>query len=44
MENPDNTVEWELFYTSDNDKSLDFIANFAEYYDKFSKTDVDFTP
>lgn len=44
MENPDNTVEWELFYTSDNDKSLDFISNFAEYYEKFSKTDVDFTP
>jgi len=44
MENPDNTVEWQFFYTSDNDKSLDFIRNFYEYYTKFEKSDVEFTP
>lgn len=28
MENPDNTVEWSLWYTSISDKALDFIRNF----------------
>lgn len=44
MENPDNTVEWQLFYTSMNDKSMDFISNFADYYEKFTKKDTEFTP
>ena len=44
MENPDNTVEWQFFYTSQNDKSLDFLRNFRDYYEKFNKEDVDFTP
>ena len=44
MENPSNTVNWQLFYSSQNDKSMDFLKNFEEYYEKFSKNDVDFTP
>lgn len=44
MENPDNTVEMEYFYTSDSDKALDFIKNFREDYEKFSRDDVAFTP
>jgi hypothetical protein len=44
MENPDNTVEWQLFYTSMNDKALDFVKNFEDYFAKFQKTEVDFTP
>lgn len=44
MENPDNTVEMDYFYTSESDKSLDFIKNFRENYEKFSRDDVTFTP
>lgn len=44
MENPDNTVELDYFYTSDSDKSLDFIRNFKESYEKFTRAEVDFTP
>jgi hypothetical protein len=28
MTNPNNKVTWQLFYTSTNDKALDFIKNF----------------
>jgi hypothetical protein len=44
MENPDNKVEWQFFYTSDNDKSLDFIRNFREYNEKFDNTNTEFSP
>jgi hypothetical protein len=30
MENPDNTVEWQLWYTNSNDRALDFIKYFSE--------------
>lgn len=30
MSNPDNTVEWSLWYTSSNDRALDFIKYFFE--------------
>ena len=30
MRNPDNTVEWSLWYTSSNDRALDFIKYFFE--------------
>jgi hypothetical protein len=30
MKNQDNKVKWELWYTSTNDKALDFIRNFRE--------------
>ena len=44
MENPDNTVEWSLWYTSSNDKALDFIKYFSEDMKKFSAEDVEFDP
>lgn len=44
MHNPDNTVEWQLFYTSSNDKALDFIKNFEEDMIKFTSDDIEFTP
>ena len=44
MENPDNTVEWSLWYTSSNDRALDFIKYFYEDMQKFSMIDVDFSP
>ena len=44
MENPDNTVEWSLWYTSSNDRALDFIKYFYEDMQKFSMVDVDFSP
>jgi hypothetical protein len=30
FENQENTVKWELWYTSANDRALDFIKNFGE--------------
>ena len=44
MENPDNTVEMQLWYTSSNDRAMDFIQYFAEEIDKFDKEDVEFVP
>lgn len=44
MENPDNTVEWSLWYTSSNDRSLDFIKYFYDDMVKFDTKDVTFTP
>ena len=31
MENPDNRVEYDIWYTSTDDRALDFINNFEEY-------------
>lgn len=31
MENPDNRVEYDLWFTSTDDRALDFILNFQEY-------------
>jgi hypothetical protein len=36
MSNPDNTVEWSLWYTSSNDRALDFIKYFYEDMQKFA--------
>jgi len=44
MRNPDNTVEWSLWYTSSNDRALDFIKYFHEDIEKFSADDVSFSP
>lgn len=44
MENPDNTVEMQLWYTSSNDRAMDFIKYFGEELEKFSKDDVEFVP
>jgi predicted RNA-binding Zn-ribbon protein involved in translation (DUF1610 family) len=30
MKNQDNIVRWELWYTSANDKAMDFIKNFKD--------------
>jgi hypothetical protein len=37
MENPDNRVEWSLWYTSSNDRGLDFIKYFSEDVNKFKE-------
>jgi len=37
MNKPDNRVEYDLWYTSSNDKALDFIQDFAEYDSKFGE-------
>lgn len=37
-------VEWQLWYTSINDKSLDFIKNFNEYQQKFDRDQIRFQP
>jgi len=43
MENPSNKVKWHYFYTSENDKAMDFIRNFGEHEEKLDmhKADVD---
>ena len=43
LPHPDNRVEYDLWYSSSSEKSLDFIKNFGEYHMKF-KEDVYFTP
>jgi len=43
MENPDNWVEYDIWYTSTDDWALDFINNFADY-DKLLKEKVLMTP
>lgn len=35
MEKPDNRVEYDFWYTSSNDKALDFIRDFGEIDQKF---------
>jgi hypothetical protein len=32
FKNQDNKVKWELWYTSTNDKALDFVRNFRDNY------------
>ena len=43
MNKPDDRVEYDIWYTSSNDRALDFISNFAATDDKF-KTNVLMTP
>lgn len=43
MNKPDNRVEYDLWFTSSNDRALDFIADFKEYDQKFGDK-VLFTP
>ena len=35
MEKPDDRVEYDLWFTSSNDRALDFISDFKEYDSKF---------
>lgn len=35
MNKPDSRVEYDIWYTSSNDRALDFISNFAESDYKF---------
>jgi hypothetical protein len=35
MEKPDNRVEYDIWFTSSNDRGLDFISDFREYDEKF---------
>jgi hypothetical protein len=37
MKKPDNRVEYDIWYTSSNDKALDFIQDFSEYDSKFGE-------
>ena len=43
LKHPDDRVEYEYYYSSSDDRSLDFIQNWGEYHKKFGK-DVQFTP
>lgn len=43
MEKPDNRVEYDFWFTSSNDRALDFITDFSEYDTKFYDK-VLFTP
>jgi hypothetical protein len=36
LDKPDNRVEYDIWFTSSNDRALDFIADFHEYDSKFS--------
>ena len=38
FENIENEVKWQFFYTSANDKALDFVRNFKENVDKLATT------
>lgn len=31
MEKPDNRVEYDIWFTSSNDRALDFITDFSDY-------------
>ena len=44
LDKPDNRVEDDYFYTSSNDRALDFIKYFYEDMVKFDPKDVVFTP
>lgn len=35
MEKPDDRVEYDIWFTSSNDRALDFISDFKEYDEKF---------
>jgi hypothetical protein len=43
MENPDNRVEYDIWFSSTDDRALDFIDNFREY-DKLLGDNVLMTP
>ena len=43
MDKPDNRVEYDLWFTSSNDRALDFISDFSAYDAKFGEK-VLFTP
>lgn len=43
MDKPDDRVEYDMWYTSSNDRALDFISDFKEYDEKFGSK-VLFTP
>jgi hypothetical protein len=43
LENLENKVRWQIWYTSVNDKALDFIKNFGENLASIEST-VDFSP
>ena len=38
MHKPDNRVEYDFFYTSSNDRALDFLRDFAEKDQQFGQT------
>jgi hypothetical protein len=38
MEKPDDRVEYDIWFTSSNDRALDFISDFKEYDEKFSSS------
>jgi len=38
MEKPDNRVEYDIWFTSSNDRALDFISDFKEINDKFGES------
>lgn len=37
MEKPDNRVEYDIWFTSSNDRALDFISDFKEMDEKFGE-------
>ena len=37
MDKPDNRVEYDIWFTSSNDRALDFITDFKEYDDKLGE-------
>jgi hypothetical protein len=37
MEKPDNRVEYDIWFTSSNDRALDFITDFSNYDHKLGK-------
>jgi hypothetical protein len=37
MEKPDNRVEYDIWFTSSNDRALDFISDFEEYDQRFGE-------
>jgi len=37
MEKPDNRVEYDIWFTSSNDRALDFISDFEEFDQKFGQ-------
>jgi hypothetical protein len=37
MDKPDNRVEYDIWFTSSNDRALDFISDFREYDEKFAE-------
>ena len=44
IENHQNKVDYEFWYTSSNDRALDFIRDFEEYHEKFDEKSVSIKP